>query len=129
MAFAFVCALARMGSIFVAFITLPLTFSLPPMNKLWAFVFPDTSLPKSSSDKLNVTSAFLPAGASPLATVPDSLRSICQADSWPALFFSLKAKTALPFLIASFLSSWEDSNDSLIASKAIEEGNAAVDRC
>lgn len=52
---AFVCALFSIGSIFVAFITSPLTFSLPAMKSLCAFALPLTSLPKSSSDNESVT--------------------------------------------------------------------------
>ena len=54
-ALAFVCAFIRMGSIFVAFITSPLTFSFPAMNNRCAFAFPATSLPKSSSDNDRMT--------------------------------------------------------------------------
>ena len=53
--FAFVCAFFNIGSIFVAFITSPLTFSFPDMNNLCACVLPLTSLPKSSSESDRVT--------------------------------------------------------------------------
>ena len=53
--FAFVWAFLRIGSIFVAFITSPLTFSFPDMNSRCAFALPLTSFPKSSSDSVSVT--------------------------------------------------------------------------
>lgn len=72
---------------------------------------------------------MLPVGFSPrpLATVPFSLRSICQLSVSPALFFMLKAKMALPCLIASFRSA-SLCKASLIASKATEEGNLSTGR-
>ena len=39
------------------FITSPLTFSFPDMNSLCAWVFPLTSLPKSSSESESVTTS------------------------------------------------------------------------
>lgn len=127
-AFAFICscAFAKIGSIFVAFITFPLTFNFPLINKLCAFVFPVTIFPKFSSDNDNVTSAFLPSGATPLPTVPVLLRSMCQADSWPEAFLRTKAKMALPFFMASLRSASEDWREVFIASKAAEEGKEAV---
>lgn len=59
----------------------------------------------------------------PLATAPFSFRSICQLSVSPALFFNVNAKTAFPCLIASFRSASLDCKESLIASKAAEEGN------
>ena len=53
--FALVWAFFSTGSIFVAFITSPLTFNFPDMNSLCACVLPPTSLPKSSSDNDRVT--------------------------------------------------------------------------
>ena len=50
-----VCAFFNTGSIFVAFITSPLTFSLPDMKSRCACVLPLTSFPKSSSDSDRVT--------------------------------------------------------------------------
>lgn len=50
---------------------------------------------------------------------------MCQAASLPALFFSLKAKIAWPFLMASRWSDGEDVRALLIASKAVEEGKAS----
>ena len=44
----------------------------------------------------------------------------------PALFFRVKAKIALPFLMASARSEGEDWRERLIRSKAGEEGNASV---
>ena len=49
------CAFLRIGSIFVAFITSPLTFNFPAMNSRCAFALPATSLPKSSSERDRVT--------------------------------------------------------------------------
>jgi len=49
------CAFLRIGSIFVAFITSPFTFSFPAMNNRWAFAFPLTNFPKSSSERARVT--------------------------------------------------------------------------
>jgi len=125
---AFVCAFASIGSILVAFMMSPLIFSLPDMNNDCAFAFPETSFPKFSSDKDNVTFAFLPAGASPLATSPFSFRSICQLSVAPELFFNVKAKMALPFLMASARSASLDWSESLIASKAADEGKASLFR-
>ena len=95
------------------------------MNNDCAFVFPATIFPKFSSDKLSVTSAFFPAGASPLATEPDCFRSMCHAASCPAAFLSLKAKIALPLSMASFLSSGEELREDWMASKAADDGNAS----
>lgn len=121
------CAFARIGSIFVAFITFPLIFNLPLINNCCAFVFPVTSLPKFSSLNDSVTSAFLPAGASPFETTPLSFRSMCQASSWPLVFLSLNAKMALPLLTASLRSASDEVRELFMASKAAEEGNASSD--
>lgn len=59
----------------------------------------------------------------PLPTVPVCLRSMCQLSVSPALFFSVKAKTALPCLMASFLSASLAVRAELMASKAAEDGN------
>lgn len=48
-------AFFMMGSIFVAFMMLPLILSLPPMNSLCALALPETSEAKSSSDSERVT--------------------------------------------------------------------------
>lgn len=48
-----------MGSILVAFMTAPLTFSLPLMNSFCALALPETSLPKFSSERLSVTVAHV----------------------------------------------------------------------
>lgn len=66
----------------------------------------------------------LPVGfsPSPLPTVPLFFRSMCQLSVSPAAFFSVKAKTAFPCLIASFLSASLAERASLMASKAAEEG-------
>jgi len=53
--FAFACAFFNTGSIFVAFMTSPVSFSLPAMNNRCAWVLPLVSLPKSSSDNERVT--------------------------------------------------------------------------
>ena len=71
-------------------------------------------------------SAFPPSGAAPLATSPFSFKSMCQLSVSPALFFSVKAKTALPCLTASLRSVGEDWRESLIASNPAEEGKASV---
>ena len=70
----------------------------------------------------------LPVGLvpTPEPTAPFSFRSICQLSVSPALFFNVKAKTALPCLIASFRSASLDCRASLIASKATEEGNLSA---
>jgi hypothetical protein len=119
------CAFARIGSIFVAFMTFPLTFNFPLINRFCAFALPDTIFPKFSSLKLSVTSAFFPAGASPLATSPVSLRSMCQAASSPEGFLSLKQKIAAPALMAEARSVGEE-REAAMRSKAAEEGNASV---
>ena len=136
------------------FITSPLIFSFPDMNNDCAFALPETSLPKFSSDRLRVTVArcqhllakqslpslcrrrstlacsspfaFLPAGASPFATSPFSLRSMCQLSVWPEAFFKVKAKMALPFLMASFRSASFDLSESLMMSKATDDGKASA---
>ena len=55
--FALSCCWAffRIGSILVAFITSPLTFSFPPMNSFCAFACPATIFPKSASERERVT--------------------------------------------------------------------------
>lgn len=97
-----VWAFFRMGSILVAFMTSPLTFSFPLMNSLCALALPAINCWKSESLNTSVTLAFLPSGATPLPTVPVSLRSMCQDSVLPSLFLMVNAKTALPFLMASF---------------------------
>ena len=62
---------------------------------------------------------------SPFATSPFSLRSMYQLSVCPSLFFSVNAKTALPFLTASFRSAASDWREELIASKAAEEGKTS----
>src|SRR6266516_1807097 len=140
-----------MGSIFVAFITSPLTLSFPDMNNLCAFAFPVTSFPKSSSERMRVTkhilgqhvvlyivlrntpshvadsspSVVLPSGPVPLPTVPDSFKSTYQLLVSPALFLSVNAKIAFPFLIASFRSVSSALRALLMRSNASEEGNAS----
>lgn len=64
----------------------------------------------------------------PVATLPDSLRSMCQLSVSPALFLRVKAKTALPCLMASLRSSGLESRAEAMASKATEEGNLSVAR-
>jgi len=58
----------------------------------------------------------------PLPTTPLSFRSMCQLSVSPAAFLRVKAKTALPCLMASFLSA-SLLSASLMASKAADEGN------
>ena len=64
----------------------------------------------------------------PVATLPDSLSSMCQLSVSPALFLRVKAKTALPCLMASLRSSGLESRAEAMASKATEEGNLSVAR-
>lgn len=70
----------------------------------------------------------IPVGFSPtpVPTVPFSLRSMCQLAVSPALFLRVKAKTALPFLMASLRSASLLLRAALMASKASEEGNASA---
>jgi hypothetical protein len=110
----------KIGSIFVAFITSPLTFSPPLINSFCAFALPLTSFPKLSSLMLNVTVAF--SGGAPLPTVPVFLRSMYQDSSTPAAFLRLKAKMALPFLMASVRPAASVEREVEMASKAAEEG-------
>lgn len=51
---------------------------------------------------------------------------MCQLAVSPALFLSVKAKTALPCLMASARSVGDDSREEEMASKAAEEGNASA---
>ena len=74
----------------------------------------------------DLPSAFLPAGASPLATSPLSLRSMCQLSVFPSLFLSVNEKTALPFFTASFRPASSDFSELFMTSKASEEGNASA---
>lgn len=71
-------------------------------------------------------SAFWPSGASPLQTSPFSFKSIYQLSAAPEAFFSVKAKIALPFFMASLRSASFDFSDSLIKSNAVEDGKASV---
>lgn len=111
------------GVYVLTFMTSPLIFNFPLMNSCCAFVFPLTILAKSSSLKLNVTSAL--AGA-PSFTSPFSLRSMCHCFVSFALFFRTKAKTALPCLTASARSDSEDWRAECMASKAADEGKASA---
>ena len=67
-------------------------------------------------------SGCFPSGASPLPTLPDSFRSMCQLPTWPWSFLSLKAKMAWACLIAFFRSAASACNAPLMFSKAVEEG-------
>jgi hypothetical protein len=110
-----------------------------------AIAFPDTSLPKSSSESNKVTvdlsqtcgqspgngtivlpSAFFSSGASPFATSPFSFRSICQLSVAPSAFFRVKVKIALAFAIASLRSASLDFSESLMRSKATDDGKASA---
>ncbi len=71
----------------------------------------------------NQPSAF---SGTPLPTSPFDFRSIYQLSVSPALFLSVKAKTALPFLTASFRSASSEWRELLMASKAAEEGKESV---
>jgi hypothetical protein len=123
--FADVCAFFNTPSIFVAFITSPLTFNLPLINSFCAFALPCTNCPKSLSLSTRVTAAFLPSGANPLPTVPVSLRSMYHESVSPEAFLSVKAKMAPPFLMASLRSASEEEREREISSKAAEEGWAS----
>ena len=112
-------------TILVAFMTSPLTFNLPLINSFCAFALPCTSLPKSASLSCSVTAAFLPSGATPLPTVPLSLRSMYHESVLPALFLRVKAKMAPPFLMASLRSASEEERERAISSKAAEAGNSS----
>lgn len=70
----------------------------------------------------------LPVGfvPSPFPTSPFSLRSICQLSVSPALFLSVKAKTAFPCLIASLRSASDAVKALLMTSKAPEAGKASI---
>ena len=57
--FALFCAFLSMGSIFVAFITSPLTFSFPLMNSFCAFALPEMSFANSTSLRMSVTARNL----------------------------------------------------------------------
>jgi hypothetical protein len=63
---------------------------------------------------------------SPFATSPLVLKSMCQLSVSPALFFNVKANTALPCLIASFRSASEEVRAALMSSKACDEGKASA---
>lgn len=144
------CAFFKIGSILVAFITSPLTLSLPLMNSFCALAFPETSFEKSSSESWSVTRrmsaraasqrfptiivsnhrglglcnvplAFFPSGAAPFPTVPVSFKSMCQLSVLPSPFFSVKPKMAPPFLMAS-LRSLSSLRASAIRSKADDDG-------
>lgn len=148
---ALVWAFFRTGSIFVAFMILPLIFSLPPMNRRWALALPATREPKSASESWRVTlhhhisaspipsrgispgdkegnipSALPPSGAAPLPTSPLFFRSRYQLSSLPSLFLTVKAMIALVFSMASLRSAASAWRTPLMASKAAEEGKASV---
>lgn len=113
------------GVLQLAFITSPRTFSFPLINSFCAFAFPCTNFPKSASLNTNVTAAFLPSGAAPWPTVPVSLRSMYHDSCAPALFLRVKAKMALPCLMASLRSASEEERERAISSKAAEEGKSS----
>ena len=148
--FALLCAFFKIGSNFVAFITSPLIFSLPFMNKFCAFALPEYSCAKSLSERFSVTAAvsahtapsnaqqpvsiardedlplaFFFSGAEPFPTVPVSLRSTYHSLLSPSLFLMLKAKMAPPFFMAS-LRSLSSERAAAMSSKAAEEGQASV---
>lgn len=113
-------------SALVAFITSPLTFNFPLMNSFCAFAFPATNFPKSSSDKMRVTSDLAtPSGFSPLPTAPVVLRSTNQDSVSPAEFLSVKVKIPLAWAMACFLAG-SDWREAARASKMAEAGKAAV---
>ena len=51
---------------------------------------------------------------------------MCQLSVWPEAFFKVKAKMALPFLMASFRSASFDLSESLMRSKATDDGKASA---
>jgi hypothetical protein len=93
------------------------------MNSFCALALPVTSFPKFSSLSDSVTLAFF--GGSPLPTSPFSLRSMYHDSVAPALFFSVKAKMAPPFLMASWRPASSFLREVWIASKAADEGKAS----
>jgi len=109
----------------LTFITSPLTFNFPLINSFCAFALPATNFAKSASLSCSVTAGFLPSGARPLPTVPVSLRSMYHDSVSEALFFSVKAKIAPPFLMASLRSASEPEMAREISSKAAEAGKAS----
>jgi hypothetical protein len=113
-------AFFKIGSILVAFITFPVTFKSPFMNKLCAFAFPLTNSPKCLSLILSVVVAFL--GGLPLPTVPDSLRSMYHDSVLPSVFLSSKAKMALPWDMASLREASSVERAVAMCWKASEEG-------
>lgn len=117
------CAFLRIGSILVAFMTSPLTFSFPLMKSFCAFAFPVTSLPKLSSLSDNVTEAFF--GGAPLPTAPVSFKSTYHDSVAPEAFLSSKAKIALPCLMAAWRPASSFLSDEAMASKAADEGKAS----
>ncbi len=72
-----------------------------------------------TGDARNAPVGFSPK---PLATLPVSTRSMCQLSVSPAAFFNVKAKTAPPFLMASFRAASLLLMALLMASKAADEG-------
>jgi hypothetical protein len=95
------------------------------MNMFCAFAFPLVNFPKSASLSDKVVVAFLPSGASPLPTVPLSLRSRYQDSVSPAGFFNVKAKIAPPACLMAALRSDSVERTEEMASKAAEEGKAS----
>ena len=86
----------------------------------WLKTLPDSRYQKNKVDA--------PVGLSPrpFVTSPLVLRSMFQLSVSPALFFRVKAKTALPCLIAFFRSVSSEVRALLITLKASEAGNAAA---
>ena len=62
----------------------------------------------------------------PFETTPLSLRSMFQLSVAPSLFFSVKANTAFPCLIAALRSASDDERAALMTSKASEAGKASI---
>lgn len=77
---------------------------------------------------MNSLSAVFPAGASPFPTSPFSFKSRYQLSVLPCAFLRVKAKMALPFLMASFRSASSARRASEIRSKAAEDGKASARR-
>ena len=75
---------------------------------------------RSKKKKKNAPVGFSPR---PVETAPLFLRSMFQLSVSPAAFLRVKAKTALPCLMASLRSASLALRASLISSKATDEGN------
>lgn len=75
---------------------------------------------------MDLPSAVLPWGPVPFPTSPFSFRSMYQLSVLPCVFLRVKAKMALPCLMASFRSLSLFWRDSEIRSKATDDGKASA---